>query len=474
MARKNNSRESKLDYAIHYSHHILAAKHLHKSSCLTNKRKTVTMKLLTYPAHFRSQKILITAQYANVQIEVDTNVTPESLASKSIQGSVPLLETADGVISESNAIARYIARLNPQSKIYGEKGIFESAQIDSWVDFSSSSLEVPATMWVAPILGWMENKQPVTEQAIKDLKKGLLVLENHLKTRTYIVGRTITLADISIATTLLLPLKLVLDENARSQYPSVIRWFNTCVHQPEFSAVIGEVTLCKTPLVAAASSAAASAGKKDDKKPKEEKKAQAPKEEKKPKEEAKRKEPEPKAAKEGNDEEEIDEALVEKKAKNPLDSLPKSSFSLDGWKREYSNAPGGDCYSVMPYLWQNFDAAGFSIFIQRYKYNEELTVSYKTSNLVGGFIQRAEEMRKYAFGVMQILGQEGGPMEIVGAWIMRGDSIQAMAESNPDTDSYAWEKITDLNDANKQKIADLFCSWETIEGKPIMDCKVFK
>jgi len=165
---------------------------------------------------------------------------------------------------------------------------------------------------------------------------------------------------------------------------------------------------------------------------------------------------------------------LRKKQKSPLDSLPKSPFVLDAWKREYSNAPGGDCYATMPYFWQNFDANGYSLFIQKYKYNEELSVSYKVSNLVGGFVQRSEDMRKYAFGVMQILGKEGGPMEIVGAWVIRGDSIAPLAEANPDCEAYEWEKITDFNDANKQKIADLFCSGETINGKPILDCKVFK
>ena len=37
------------------------------------------------------------------------------------------------------------------------------------------------------------------------------------------------------------------------------------------------------------------------------------------------------------DEEEDDLIKEEPKAKNPLDSLPKSTFNLEDWKRAYSN-----------------------------------------------------------------------------------------------------------------------------------------
>ena len=63
-----------------------------------------------------------------------------------------------------------------------------------------------------------------------------------------------------------------------------------------------------------------------------------PKEKKEPKPAAA---PQPKAEKkpkkEEVDEEEDDLIKEEPKAKNPLDSLPKSTFNLEDWKRAYSN-----------------------------------------------------------------------------------------------------------------------------------------
>ena len=207
----------------------------------------MSLKLVTYPALFRAQKVIITAELAKVNLEVDDKATESQLASLSVHGKVPCLVTPEGNISESNAITRYIARMAPASQGLTGATPFESAQVDSWLDFCVQDLEIPATLWIAPILGWMDNNEAVSERAAQDLKKGIAVLENHLKMETFIVGRQITIADVAIATTLLLPLKLVLDAKAREAFPNVMRWFDLCVHQQAFIDVVGETKLCEVP-----------------------------------------------------------------------------------------------------------------------------------------------------------------------------------------------------------------------------------
>ena len=41
-----------------------------------------------------------------------------------------------------------------------------------------------------------------------------------------------------------LPLLQVLDPQFRAPYTNVNRWFVTCVNQPQFKTVLGEVALC--------------------------------------------------------------------------------------------------------------------------------------------------------------------------------------------------------------------------------------
>jgi elongation factor 1-gamma len=434
----------------------------------------MSLKLVTYPALFRSQKVIITAELAKVSLEVDTNTTESQLAGLSVHGKVPCLVTPEGNISESNAIARYIARMaSPSLGLLGASP-FEAAQVDSWMDFCVQDLEIPATLWIAPILGWMDENKAVSERAAADLKKGMSLLENHLKMETFIVGRQITVADVAIATTLLLPLKLVLDAKAREAFPNVMRWFDLCVHQQAFVDVVGETKLCEVPLQAAAKATASSPVKAEKKKEEKPAKADKPKAEEKPKAE-KKVEEKPKAAEKRKQEDELEpESYEEKKAKNPLDDLPKSPFVLDEWKRQYSNAPNGDCRKAMPFFWENYDKEGYSLWFQAYNFNSECKVVFMTSNLVGGFVQRSDSLRKYAFGVMQVTGTQQG-QKIQGAWLIRGQDIKPMLTENDDAEYYTWTKLDQPpTDEQKAKIEELWCAEDKIDGEQILDCKVFK
>jgi len=429
----------------------------------------MSLKLVTYPALFRSQKVIIAAEMAKVNLEIDDKATESQLASLSLFGKVPCLVTPEGNISESNAIARYIARMAPASLGLCGATPFEGAQVDSWLDFCVQDLEIPATLWIAPILGWMDNNEAVTQRAAQDLKKGMSVVENHLKMETFLVGRQMTLADIAVAKTLLLPLKLVLDGKAREPFPNLMRWFDLCVHQQAFLDVVGETKLCDVPLKPAAPAKEAAPSSPVKEKPKAEKKA-----EEKPKAE-KKVEEKPKAEKRKQDDEEMaEESFEDKKAKNPLDDLPKSPFVLDAWKREYSNAPNSDCRLAMPYFWQNYDKEGYSLWFCNYNFNDECKVAFMTSNLVSGFVQRSDSLRKYAFGVMQVIGTQSG-QKVVGAWLLRGQDIKPMLSENDDAEYYTWTKLGQPpTEEEKKRIEDLWCSEDQIDGLAILDCKVFK
>ncbi|KAH9258326.1 hypothetical protein BASA81_003375 [Batrachochytrium salamandrivorans] len=417
-----------------------------------------TLKLVTYPALFRSQKVIIVSELAKVALDIDTNTTQAQLDSLSVHGKVPCLVTPEGNISESNAIARYIARLaDPKIGLLGSTP-FESAQVDSWVDFCVQDLEIPATLWVAPLLGWMPEDSQVTKRAQEDLKKGLAVLDNHLKQETFVVGNKITIADVAIFSTLLLPFKLVIQEvGAKKQFPNVMRWFDLLAHQQAFIDVVGETKLCEVPLVAAPGA----------------KKEVAPKKEAAPKAEAKPKaEPKAAAAPKRKQEDAEEDAPVEKKAANPLDSLPKSTMVLDAWKREYSNCPNQDTTLAMPWFWENVDLEGYSLWFCDYNFNDECKVSFMTSNLVAGFVQRTDALRKYAFGVMQIIG-DNTQQKVLGAWLFRGQDTKFMLQENDDAEYYTWTKFTGT-DEEKQRIQVLWCAEDAINGEKILDCKVFK
>ena len=47
-------------------------------------------------------------------------------------------------------------------------------------------------------------------------------------------------------------------------------------------------------------------------------------------------------------------------------------------------------------------------------------------------MQRSGDVRKWAFGVMQITGEEGKELVVSGAWLMRGDTVKHLCDANDD------------------------------------------
>ena len=96
------------------------------------------------------------------------------------------------------------------------------------------------------------------EKAKVDLTRALAHLETHLQSKKaaassanyYLVGASLTLADIVVVTTLLYPMKLVMDPAYREAFPALVQWFERCVALPDFVTVVGQTALCPRELPA--------------------------------------------------------------------------------------------------------------------------------------------------------------------------------------------------------------------------------
>ena len=105
-----------------------------------------------------------------------------------------------------------------------------------------------------------------------------------------------------------------------------------------------------------------------------------PKKEKAPKAEAA---PKAAAAKKPAKEEEEDEEPQQEapKAKHPLEALPKPTLILDDWKRKYSNEETREV--ALPWFWEQYKPEDYSLWRVDYKYNDELTMTFMSNNLIG-------------------------------------------------------------------------------------------
>lgn len=223
------------------------------------------------------------------------------------------------------------------------------------MSFANSEILPALGGWFRPLIG----RDPYNKKNVEDSKQVALkvvkVLEDHLLVNTYLVSERLTLADIFAAGIISRGFQFFFDKEWRSEHPNTTRWFETITNQSIYSDVADKLDFIEKAI--------------PNQPPKKEAapKAEKPKAEKKP------------AAKEVDEEE--DEAPAAPKAKHPLEALPRPTFVLDDWKRKYSNEETREV--ALPWFWENANFEEYSIYRVDYKYNEELTMTFMTSNLIG-------------------------------------------------------------------------------------------
>ncbi|KAI0000808.1 elongation factor 1-gamma [Russula compacta] len=387
------------------------------------------------------------AALAGLSIEVQENTTEVVKA--------PTFTSKDGFsVFGASAIGRYIASLAPNSTLIGH-GATEAALVDQWVAFVDADIVHYNTLILELVKGAISPyNKPIHTVFQERLKTALTLLEKHLATRTFLATERITLADVALAAELQLAFSATVDAPLRAKLPNVLRHYETVVNQPNLNSIFGSTAFTEkaqqyTP-------------------PPKEKKEKAPaappqpKAEKKPKKE------------EADDDDDFDKPFEEApKEKNPLDLLPKSTFNLEDWKRAYSNKDTRGAGGALEWLYQNFDKEGFSLWRVDFKYNEELTQTYMSSNQIGGFFNRLEASRKYLFGSVGVLGTANNSI-ITGALIARGPEVKPVVEVAPDWESYTYERI-DLDNAEQKAFFEAALAWDLEVGdKKWTDGKNFK
>ncbi|KAI8577515.1 hypothetical protein K450DRAFT_252049 [Umbelopsis ramanniana AG] len=386
-------------------------------------------KIYSYPNNPRVAKALIAARYNGLEVEVPADFTMETFKSpenlkKFPLGKVPVFEGADGFqLFESSAIAYYVAAYKENTDLLGATAA-ERALVQQWILFADNEVNNNFSAWFGPLMGYQPYLKPSVDAAIEK----------------------VTFADICVATSLVGPYKMVFDKEFRAQYKNVNRYFNTLINQPHFKAVVGDIPLCETAL-----------------------KYTPPKKEKKPAAEQPKKEKkaEPKKEKKPEAAEEADEPKPEPKPKSALDLLPPSPFVMDAWKRMYSN---NDTDVAMKWFWENHDPQGFSLWKVDYKYNDELTQTFMSNNLIGGFYARLERAHKYAFGSMIVRGTNNNNT-ISGYWLIRGQEVPFEIYDAADYESYNFTKVEPAQYEEKKKEIEDYMSWNF---EDLADGKIFK
>ncbi|MCJ1337464.1 hypothetical protein MMC09_002746 [Bachmanniomyces sp. S44760] len=414
-------------------------------------------KLYTYEGNARSTAIRAVAKAYNIDIElVNTEPakgTPTEYLKINPLGRIPSFVGTDNyTLTECIAIAIYVTSQNEKTSLLG-KTKQDYASIVRWMSFANTEVLPALGGWFRPLVGRDPYNKKNVDDSMKAALKAVNVLEQHLLVNTFLVGERITLADLFTAGLITRGFQYFFDKKWRSENPNVTRWYETVYNQPIYSAVVDKLAFIDEGLKN-------QAPKKDT--PAKEKK------EEKPKAAAKTK------AKEVDDEDE-EEDKPAPKPKHPLEALPKPTLILDDWKRKYSNAETRE--EALPWFWENFKPEEYSLWTVDYKYNNELTVTFMTSNLISGFFTRLEASRKYIFGCASVYGKPKDSI-VKGAFLIRGQEALPAFDVAPDYESYEFTKLDHTKKEDREFVDEMW-AWDkpvVVDGKTYewADGKIFK
>jgi glutathione S-transferase len=176
-------------------------------------------------------------------IEIDfakgDNRKPEYLA-KNPNAKVPVLEDDDGfVLWESAAIMTYLATKNPQKNLFPTDAKTR-AECIRWMFWNASHFEqavygVGMEKIVKPMFGGQPNTS-IIEACTKDYERYAPLLDAHLKGKTWILGDTFSIADISVAAVAEFAVPSGLD---LGKYPNLKAWFGRVTERDSWRKASG-------------------------------------------------------------------------------------------------------------------------------------------------------------------------------------------------------------------------------------------
>ncbi|WP_394828020.1 glutathione S-transferase family protein [Pendulispora albinea] len=178
------------------------------------------------------RRVQLTAAVLGLELEEEQldftkgeHKTPEYLALNP-NGAVPTLVDGDRVLTESRAIMHYFASKKPESGLI-PRDEAARADVTRWMFWDASHFWPPLVTLVVEkivkaILGMGEPDPRKIEEAITGFRRFGAVLDQRLQGKPYVVGSSLTLADLTLACSLMhakqtgAPL---------GEFPNIASWF---------------------------------------------------------------------------------------------------------------------------------------------------------------------------------------------------------------------------------------------------------
>ena len=187
-------------------------------------------------AQWDNQSLEVVTRLLNLDSEIAVQATDDAaVLKKSLTGRFPFLEKANGVvISDFLPIARVLGQEHALF-LGGEEA--DRQKVNMWCDHINGTCVPAAKRLIAQCNG----SQKVTmdlksfSMGLGDLRTSLASIESHLKLRNFLVGHSLTLADVLLVCLLAQAFTFVVDKKTRENVlPNTTRYVSLCMQIPAF------------------------------------------------------------------------------------------------------------------------------------------------------------------------------------------------------------------------------------------------
>ena len=191
------------------------------------------MKLYMNPLSPNARRVRLTAAVLGLALEEKKldlakgeHKRPEYLALNP-NGAIPTLVDGEFVLTESRAIMQYLASKKPESGLLprDEQARAEVTRWQLW-DASHFSPQLGTLVFqkiMKAMMGMGEPDERKIEEAVAGFRRFAAVLDERLDGKPYVVGTSLTLADLTIACSLMYASRT---GAPLGEFPSVQSWFS--------------------------------------------------------------------------------------------------------------------------------------------------------------------------------------------------------------------------------------------------------
>lgn len=174
------------------------------------------------------------------------NPTAEHLKANKL-GKIPTFVSEDGfALSECIAILVYFTAQNDNTSLFG-KTKQDYASVLKWLSFANSEIIPSLAGWYRPLRGAIPYDKKSVDNSAKATLKAVEIIEEKLTDDAFLVGETLSIADLFTAAVVSRGFQFLFDKKFREENPHITRWFETVTSQPSYSAVADKVEFLNTP-----------------------------------------------------------------------------------------------------------------------------------------------------------------------------------------------------------------------------------